>query len=331
MNLYTEIPTPNYQRVLKVINNTTKLNAIIAVHNTNLGPALGGCRAMTYIDDQAMLNDALRLSEGMTYKNAIAGLDLGGGKSVINLMGYEITKELLKSFGEAMNYINYANVVYYTAGDIGMGPQETKTLNTHTQYVNRTEGHDSGYATAYGVHRAINAALDFTGRDYDKANIVITGAGKVGRRLAKFLGHRYKGVVMLDVEDIHRLPGLLSNYADVYAPCAIGGIVNSDTIKDMRDGLIICGGANNQLSSANVNPLLKEKNITYVPDYIANSGGVIIVAENIIEDHEYNDPVVKPKLDYIKTLSREILERAKREDKPTSVIADTIAEERWRK
>ena len=232
MNIYKNIPVEGYQRVLEVTNNAVGLHAIISVHNTNRGISLGGCRAMTYENRDAMLFDVLRLSKGMTYKNAISGLDLGGGKSVINLKGKPLTNNMLQAFGEALNYINKDNVIYYTAGDIGIGPRQSEIMRMYSKYVNVANGRDSGYATAYGVMQAIFAALDARHIKREDARVAITGYGKVGMRLKNFLKDKVKEVIVFDiytngegVKPISELPKYLSE-VDVYAPCAIGAIVN---------------------------------------------------------------------------------------------------------
>lgn len=336
MNIYKNIPTDGYQRVLEVINNGVGLHAIIAVHNTNLGTALGGCRAMTYKNRDAMLFDVLRLSKGMTYKNAIAGLKLGGGKSVINLNGKPLTNEILKAFAEAMNYLNKDNVIYYTAGDIGIGPDQSAEMLKYSQYVNVANGRDSGFATAYGVMQSILASLKFKGIEAKDATIAITGNGKVGKRLKTFLSDKVKQILMFDINptdgvlSIDELPKYLKE-VDVYSPCAIGAIVNPDTIQHMKKDLIIAGGANNQLFGENILNQIRYKGLTYVPDYVANAGGVIIVSSNIAEDLDYEDPKVLPKLDNIYNVVTDILNISKMEDKHTANIADELAEKIWKR
>lgn len=337
MNIYKEIPTEGYQRVLEIINNGVGLHAIIAVHNTNLGTALGGCRAMTYKNRDDMLFDVLRLSKGMTYKNAIAGLKLGGGKSVINLNGKPLTNDILKAFAEAMNYLNRDNVVYYTAGDIGIGPEQSAEMLKYSQYVNVANGRDSGYATAYGVMQSILAGLKFKGIEPKDATVAITGNGKVGKRLKDFLSDKVKQTIMFDINPIEseclHIDALKDylNEVDVYAPCAIGAIINPDTIKDMKRDLIIAGGANNQLYGKNILNLIRYTGLTYIPDYVANAGGVIIVSSNIAEDLDYEDPKVLPKLDNIFNTVTDILNISKMEDKHTADIADELAEKIWKK
>ena len=337
MNIYKNIPVDGYQRVLEVINNGVGLHAIISVHNTNLGIALGGCRAMTYKNRDDMLFDVLRLSKGMTYKNAIAGLKLGGGKSVINLNGKPLTDDILKAFAEAMNYLNRDNIVYYTAGDIGIGPKQSAVMAKYSQYVNIANGRDSGYATAYGVMQSILAGLKFKDIEPKNATVAITGNGKVGKRLKAFLKDKVKQIIMFDINPIENecihIDALYKylNEIDVYAPCAIGAIVNTDTIRDMKRGLIIAGGANNQLYGKDILNQIRYKDIVYVPDYVANAGGVIIVSSNIAEDLDYEDPKVLPKLDNIFNTVTDILNISQMEDKHTANIADELAEKIWKK
>ena len=179
-----ELNLQGYHRVIEAID--TDFHAIVCIHNINLGPALGGCRVTQYKDRDEHLRDALRLGTGMTYKNALAGLNMGGGKAAINAP--KATNEVLEKFAKVMDYINQDGIEYITAGDVGTGPNEIAYLGTLTEFVNGQQlGQDSGYATAYGVYMSMIGALKFHNRELRKQQIFIEGLGKVGMRLTKFL------------------------------------------------------------------------------------------------------------------------------------------------
>ena len=339
-----EIKTDGYERVVQGVDNTTGLEAIVAIHNTNLGPALGGCRAMPYDNSGAQLKDVLRLSKGMTYKSALAGLDLGGGKSTINTRGSELTDDMLKSFGEMLNDINSSGDLYYTAGDIGTSTGHLAELAKHTRFVNGDQGTDSGIATAYGVFAAARGALRFHHDQWDLQSVSISGLGKVGDRLAKFVGEQNPSAMFLsDIDSwtkrqtVMRRGGTMGNVEDahvgvtMYMPCAVGGTVNERTINEMANGTIICGAANNQLDTDDAAAFLRRKGISYVPDYLANAGGVIIVTSRgrDLVDLEYDSPEILPKLDQLDSVTYDILDRADRENKSTVEIANRMAEERF--
>ena len=344
MLVLNEVKADGYERVVQGLDETTGLEAIVAIHNTNLGPALGGCRAMRYDTPGAQLKDVLRLSKGMTYKSALAGLDLGGGKSTINLRDGELTDDMLKSFAEMLNDINSSGHVYSTAGDIGTFNSHLAVLAKHTRFVNGDQGSDSGIATAYGVFSAATGALRFHDDQWDKQSVSISGLGKVGDRLAGFV-NKQEPVAMF-LSDIHpstvnatvvRRGGEAGLVEDahkgvtMYMPCAIGGIVNERTINEMANGTIICGAANNQLDTDDAAAFLRQKGISYVPDYLANAGGVIIVTRRgrDLVDLEYDSPEVIPKLDKLADVTFEVLDRADRENKSTVDIANKMAEERF--
>jgi leucine dehydrogenase len=308
-----ELSIPGYYRVARGINKETGLDAIIAVHSITLGKALGGCRIMHYNSYEEQLQDALNLSKGMTYKSSAAGLDLGGGKTTINWSG-PLTEEIASSFGEFINKFNEEENIYMTAGDIGTGLAECEMISKYTSHIQGSQGDlDSGWATAYGVFMAMQGAIKYKGLRWKKIHVAVNGLGKVGARLARFLVGAGCRVTVADINeaaaialcdelgcdmasyiDIHRIN------CDVYAPCAIGGAINADTVKELNCS-IVCGGANNQLATPDMIDILESKNIFYVPDYIANAGGVIIVTAigSELVDLEYSNPKVISKLNAI--------------------------------
>ena len=334
----------DYHKVVVATCDKSDLRAVIAVHNINLGPALGGCRVLEYDSLDCQMNDAMKLAKGMTYKSALAGNKLGGGKATIQ---GPLTEEKLKAFGEAMNKINKESTIYYTAADVGTNNEILAKVAEESPFVNY-KGQDCSIATAHGVYFAMCGALRFTGRFMDEEMISLLGYGKVGRRLSKICIDKGAHVIVGDVIDpfenrtaygaCHDLiPGKLG-YADyrtmhrkgtLFAPCALGGIINSDTIKDIPGSNIICGAANNQLQSPAMEAMMIAKDITYVPDYLANAGGVIITAEQNGEmvDLDWSDPRVLPRLAIIEETTLEVLHRAKDENLSTVAIANKMAEE----
>ena len=358
-----------YERVVRATDDVTGLDACISIHNTQLGPAIGGCRYMEYKDFDDQRYDALRLSKQMTYKNALAGLHNGGGKTTINSRAGAKSVDLWKSFAEALEKLGG---IYYTAGDIGTTTQDLLEIHNHTQYVLGYDGIDSGYATAYGVYNSLCCALNFyLGREkthsvqYSLKNrsVGIIGLGKVGERLIKFLTDKdhqpsltiytydinkekyYKLKEAIDseaprwerppprfqwcdsIEEINQLP------IDVYAPCATGGMITEEFAKTCR-AKIICGGANNQLENSDVSQILLERGILYVPDYLANSGGVIQVRSSYNMSHDittsldvsWDNPLVKDRLEDLGMRTYEILEQSREQNKPTNIVAKEIVE-----
>ena len=339
-----EIKVDDYERVVQGTCDTTGLEAIVAVHNTNLGPAMGGCRAMRYDNSGAQLKDVLRLSKGMTYKSALAGLNLGGGKSTINIRDGELTDDMLKAFGDMLNDINSAGDLYFTAGDIGTSTSHLAELAKHTRFVNGDQGTDSGVATAYGVFAAASGALRFHDDQWALQSVSIAGLGKVGDRLAGFVGAEKPAAMFLsDIDSwtkrqtVMRRGGTVGSVEDahvgvtMYMPCAIGGTINERTINQMANDTIICGAANNQLDTDEATAFLRSKGITYVPDYLANAGGVIIVTRRGRDytDLEYDHEEIKPKLDALADVTYNVLDEADRTGKSTVEVANRMAEERF--
>ncbi|MGH1561245.1 Glu/Leu/Phe/Val family dehydrogenase [Mumia sp. DW29H23] len=289
-----ELTIGTHERVHLHRDAATGLRAIVAVHDTRLGPALGGTRFYPYASEGDALTDVLRLSEGMTYKAAAAGLDLGGGKAVI--VGDPATlksPELLRAYGR---FVGSLGGRYITAGDVGISAEDLDVVGEETPYVvGRTAAAggsgDSGFATAYGVFSAMRAAAahTFGSADLSGLSVGVEGAGKVGFRLIGLLREQGARVVLTELgEDALRratdaYPGLelagsvVDADVDVYAPCALGGTLTHATATAVRARLV-CGAANNQLLTADVEDRLVDRGITWVPDYVANAGGLVQVA-----------------------------------------------------
>jgi len=331
-------PLGGYHRVV-IAEDDEGFRAIVAIHSVALGVALGGCRVMPYDTFEDQMSDALSLAKGMTYKNSLAGLDLGGGKATINAPLAD--HETLKKFADVMDYINKDELVYITAGDVGTGPEQVAYLASQTEFVNgQNLGEDSGFATAYGVYMAMLGAVNFTGRDMADVSVAIEGLGKVGSRLADFL---HKARSSLRVSDISEESEMLAKIGynakpykersdilpeiDVYAPCALGGSADLKCYNEMNRGSIICGGANNQIPNDTLAVSFFKKGIVTVPDYLANAGGVIIVSNNY-QDLSWKDIGVYRKLVQIQHKTFEVLMTARDEGITPQQVADKLAEER---
>ena len=335
--IYQDIFINGYYRIVHAYDNDG-FDAYVAIHNVNLGVAVGGCRALEYDSPGEALEDAMRLAKGMTYKNAMAGHSYGGGKAVIN---GKPTPENMKKFADVMNYVNSEDVVYITAGDMNTGPAELDILSDHTEFVNHTKGPqaDSGMATAFGVYQAMLGACDALETSMGYQEVSISGYGKVGSRLSNFL---LKDEIPHSISELNPIsheqfvPNLLGigsvgrahTYGTIWAPCAGGSAVNERNIADIPEGHIICGGANNQLEYEDLGVMLMVRNITYVPDYIANAGGVIIIMSRgkKLVDLEYDSPEVLPRLKKIRETVRRIVIESNETGKPTQMIADAMAE-----
>ena len=334
---YYEIDVDGYERVVEAVDGEG-FQAFIAIHNTSRGVALGGCRVTEYTDRNAQLTDALNLAKGMTYKSALAGLDLGGGKATINAP--VATKEVLNLFGEFMEYINKDKMVYITAGDVGTGPGEVAYLSSRTGYVNgQNLGEDSGYATAFGVYQSLLGAVRFKGYEMSKQLVTVEGLGKVGMRLVDFMHKDVKRVYTTDLhhssvadafEKYQAIPlpdtAWTTQLTNVYAPCALGGTLTEDRLDRMTAGDIVCGGANNQFYAPGLARLYHNKGIAVVPDYLANAGGVIIV-NGSYKDGSWKDKEIHEKLVNLGDITFDVLTRAEEENVPPMFIANTMAEE----
>lgn len=272
------------------------LRAAIAVHSTVLGPAAGGCRRWQYAHTGDAVTDVLRLSQAMTYKNALARIPFGGGKSVILGDGNPVTVRQLHTFARWLNELGGS---YIAAEDVGMGVQELRQIASKSGYVsglgNTTIGGDPSPKTAYGVFVGIRTAVDlqFAGATLRGLRVGVQGLGNVGMRLCHWLARAGARLYVTDldckrveqaVQKYGALPcspdGLLTQSMDVFAPCAMGGIVDEELAAAM-DVHVIAGAANNQLAGPSVGEILKDRDVLFAPDFVINAGGVISVA------HEY--------------------------------------------
>lgn len=330
----------DHEDVIFVRDKATGLYAIIAVHDTTLGPALGGCRVWPYRHPSEALNDALRLSRGMTYKNALAGLDLGGGKAVIIADARtEKSTEMMEAFGAHVDRLSGA---YITAEDVGVSPEDMEAVARKTAHVRGTAatglGDPSPY-TALGVVAGIKAAARHVfGTDVLTGRTVsVQGLGHVGYDVARQL---HEAGAKLIVSDIHApaIERAVNAFgaeivdpsqahaveADIFTPCALGAGLNGRTIPAIK-ARIVAGAANNQLATPQDGQVLRDRGILYAPDYTINAGGVISIA---LARPGGGDTVVREKTLAIGATLAEIFNRADRENRTPEQIADAMAEER---
>lgn len=351
MNVFSHPDFDQHERVLFGHDPESGLKAIIALHNTNLGPALGGCRMWPYPHDEDALKDVLRLSRGMTYKSALANLPLGGGKAVI--IGdprHDKTPELLHAMGR---FVHSVGGTYITAEDSGTSVADLKIMAESTPYVagirekRDTRGHlhsgDPSPATARGVFRGLCSAVEYRlGKtDLTGLKVAVQGVGNVGYRLARHLSEAgarlwvcdvYDDMVQRCVKELGATPVAADEIygldVDVFAPCALGGVLN-DTTLDQLKARVVAGAANNQLEAPHHGEQLRERGILYAPDYAINSGGIIDV---FYEQQGNYDPVtVNRHIESIHSTLMEIFARADREQRSTAAVADQVAEERFSK
>jgi len=331
-----------HEQVSLINDDATGLQALIAIHNTNLGPAVGGCRMFDYASLEDALHDVLRLSRGMTYKSALAGLPMGGGKAVIiGKPSTDKTPALLKKMGE---FIDAHNGRYVTAEDSGMSVADLEVMATQTSHVlgvskEQEFGGDPSPLTAMGIFVGIEAAVRFK---LDKSNlqglhVAIQGAGAVGRYLIKQLIAAGAKVSVCDINqtnlDLARQLGaspvepdeIFTVPADVFCPCAMGGIINDDTIKVLA-APIIAGGANNQLALPRHANQLKQRDILYAPDFVINAGGIIEICRQFKDE-----PVAaaRGKISEISKTLLEIFQQSQQSDATTAQVAERIAEQRF--
>jgi len=284
-------------------DQATGLKCIIAIHNTVLGPGCGGVRFWPYASYDEALDDVLQLSKAMTYKVAIAGLPMGGGKAVIiGDPARDKTPELMRAFGRAIEGLSGG---YICGEDVGTTPDDMAEIHKETEHVRGLEGRsgDTSPTTGRGVFRAIQAAVfQRTGSDDLKdVHVAVQGAGNVGRYLCQHLQAAEARMTITDINsekaralaahvgaDVVAVDEIIAQEADVFAPCALGGVISTETLPQLRTG-IVCGGANNPLAEEGLAGELATRDILFVPDYVANAGGVMGAAR---EGPDYDPEVV---------------------------------------
>ena len=333
----------NHEQVVFCNDKDTGLKAIIGIHNTVLGPALGGTRMWQYANEWEALNDVLRLSRGMTFKSAITGLNLGGGKAVIiGDAKTQKTPELMKKFGE---FVHSLNGKYITAEDVGMTTADMDTVREVTPYVTGISESIGGAGnpspiTAYGVFMGMKAAAKYKfGSDVlEGKSVFVQGIGNVGEALVEHLVDEGANVTIADISQ-ERLEEVRSKYGvtiyggkniyaeemDIYAPCALGATINDETIYNLKAS-VIAGAANNQLAVEEKHgKILQERGIVYAPDFLINAGGII----NVYAELEgYDKKEIMRKTENIYNTTLEILSNAKAHNITANRAALNIAKSR---
>ena len=339
MKLFDVLAEMGHEEIAMGSDPKSGYRGIVAIHSTRLGPALGGTRFWSYATDEEAITDALRLSRGMTYKNAVAGLNLGGGKSVI--IGDNRTNDREEIFRAHGRLVESLGGRYITAEDVGTSTSDMDFVHLETEHVAglAERSGDPSPVTAHGVFRAVQASAkarwgsdDLTGK-----TVAIQGCGSVGRYLAGELHEAGAKLIVTDIdpkraERVAKETGakvvgtdeIYSVTADIFAPCALGGIINDKTIPQLKVE-IVAGGANNQLLEPRHGDILEQRGVTYAPDYVANAGGVINVYGEVAG---WDAEKALKKADEIYDTMLGVFEIAKAESIPSYEAADRLAERR---
>lgn len=345
MGVFSECQKRGHEEVAFLYDPECDLKAIVALHSTALGPAVGGCRLRVYNSEEAAVDDVLRLSEGMTYKNALAGIPHGGGKSCIILSaGQKVDRQkVFTRFGE---FLNRYNGLYYAAEDMGTNVEDMAYIRSVTDYVVGNDKSKGGSGdpspwTAYGIFSAIKAALAFKNDtdDFKDVTVAIQGVGHVGFYLAEHLVNAGARVVVADtnqksLSEISKklkvetvAPDAIYDVdSDIFAPCAVGQTISKHTLSRLKCS-IIAGAANNQLSDSSVYGIIEAKEILYCPDFVINAGGVISVAGEL-EPGGWKESSVKSKVDRIEATTLSILEVSRSTGEFPEKVALRLAREK---
>lgn len=331
----------NHELVSYFYDKPSGLKGFVAIHNTKLGPALGATRFWHYESDELALKDALKLSRGMAYKCALAKLPYGGGKGVI-MADKKMTKtpEMIKAYAK---FIDSLKGKFYTGQDVGMAKEDVKVMAEVTPYIigkipNKSD--DPPYWTALGVFSAALAGLEEINGVPQVRNttFAIKGLGNVGSALCKMILENGGSVVAADIDPAKvklakkKFPGIKivspsvihKQEVDIFSPCALGGCLHQNNIPELKCK-VVCGGANNQLTTPEDGARLYRRKILYIPDYLANSGGLINVAAEL-RPGGYSRTWVERKCKQIQTTTKKIISLSRRYNKPTNVVADRLAE-----
>lgn len=342
-NLFESLASTQHEQVVFCNDPDTGLKAIIAIHSTVLGPSLGGTRMWMYKTEAEALNDVLRLSRGMTYKAAISGLNLGGGKAVIIADSKKDKSEaLFRKFGR---FVNNLNGKYITAEDVGTSTKDMEYVHMETNHVTGLPesmggGGDPSPVTAYGVYMGMKASAKFAwGNDVlTGKKILVQGVGHVGENLVKNLKKEGAVVYISDINE-DQLKKVSMEYAaeviapdkifdldiDIYAPCALGATLNTENIQKLKCS-IVAGAANNQLADEKIHgPMIMDRGIIYAPDFLINAGGLINVYSEMIG---YNRQGALTQTEHIYQVTLDILRKSREEKIPTQLAAMQMAEKR---
>lgn len=330
----------NHEMVIGLSDDKSGLKGYIAIHSTNLGPALGGTRWQHYPSEEAALRDVLNLSKAMSYKCAIAGLPWGGGKAVIFAEPDADKEAQLKAYAKLVEKLNG---LFKTGTDLGIFDSDVRKMARHTQHMLGVSAADRGdlttsKAAALGVYYCIKAALDFSfnNESVKRRTIGIKGVGKLGGELVKLLIEDGANLIIADIDAdkcrqlANEHPGIKivvpkeihKQRLDVYSPCALGNELTSKVIKELKSK-IIAGGANNQLANENIGNRLFEAGVLYAPDYVTNAGGLIYVADELEKDGFHKERVLQ-RVKELQVLLMDILKISKQKDIPTHQVANEI-------
>lgn len=339
MEIFERMAEHNHEQVVFCSEPSAGYRGIIAIHDTTLGPALGGTRFWNYRSDEEALVDVLRLARGMTYKAAVAGLNLGGGKSVI--IGDPKTTRREMIFRAHGRFVESLGGRYYTAEDVGTSVEDMDYVKMETEHVTGVAGGsgDPSPVTAYGTYRGIKAgAKEKYGSDsVSDMTIAVQGTGHVGYYLCQYLSEEGAKLVVTDIDE-DRVSRVVTEFgakavgpdqiysvdAQVFAPCALGAIINDDTIPQFKFE-IVAGAANNQLAQERHGDMLHKRDILYAPDYVINAGGLINVYGEL---NDWSSDQAKRKAGEIYDTLAQIFELAKEDGIPTYEAADRVAERR---
>ena len=343
MDIFATVQAMGHEQVVFNHDPASGLKSIIAIHDTTLGPALGGCRFWNYSDEASAILDVLRLSRGMTYKAAITGLNLGGGKAVIIGDPKKLKSEaLFRAFGR---FVNSLGGRYITAEDVNITVRDIEFAALETPYVTGVTSRPGGSGdpspiTALGVFSGIRASVK---KQLGKENlrgltVAVQGIGAVGRYLCGYLHEAGAQLIVADIEET-KVEEVCSLYGaqrvavdkihqvtcDVFAPCALGAILNDVTIPELQT-TIVAGGANNQLQKEDRHgDMLRERNILYAPDYVINAGGLINVYHEL---KGYDSEAARAQATHIYDTLLEVYREAERQGIPTHKASDAVAERR---
>jgi leucine dehydrogenase len=338
----TPLPAHDFLESLHVINDeATGLTGVIAIHSTALGPAAGGCRFWHYAEQDGLVTDAIRLARGMSYKNALAGLPLGGGKAVLQRPSGDYDRTaLFEAFGRA---VADRDGSYVTAEDVGTTVADMRAVKSQTRYVAGLDGvlgmagGDPSPWTALGVFESLKAAAGLLHIPVKGTKVAVQGVGNVGGALCRMLAGEGAELIVADADE-QRAAALASELgarqvgtdeileveADIYAPCALGAVLNDQSIPRLKASLI-CGAANNQLEEDRHGDALRARGILYAPDYVVNAGGIINVsAEYLGETAEH----AKARVHQIAPRLLTILHKAEEQQLASNRVADALARER---
>jgi leucine dehydrogenase len=343
MSIFSHPDFDDHEGVYSFSDPQTGLKCFIAVHNTNRGPASGGTRFWSYETDAEALTDVLRLSRAMSYKNAMAEIPLGGGKGVIMRPKGDFDREaLFAAYGRAVEKVGGQ---YITAEDVGVSPEDMKIIKTQTDYVAGLEdgaaaSGDPSPHTADGIFRGLEVAVKHKLGVEGVGGLIVAvqGLGHVGYDLARRLKKSGARLIVADINeavteraalelgaDVVSVDVIHSQEADIFAPCALGGAINAQSIDEIQ-AYIVGGAANNQLKTPEMGAELLKRDILYCPDYVINAGGIINVAAEVSGTYDYD--WVDGKLEGLRATLQEVFDRSDKMARATNEVADEMARER---